>query len=189
MNELSAAVTEAADPDDFAALPVPRSCRAIALHKDETELFAGLDSRASRCPRSPSSSVTAGLRRWRAPPRFCRTTSSGPTGGIRAAHWTGRARLAARRQGRRALPVRGTGVRGRPRRRHPTRPDPTRHALAGGARPVCVVSDRVKAGLCRTMGADAVIDRSAESYRFGTWTGRKARAGGDSSAAEEPPST
>ncbi len=45
MNDLLAAVTEAADPDDFAALTVPESCRAITLRKDETDLFTGLVSR------------------------------------------------------------------------------------------------------------------------------------------------
>ncbi|MGI5244853.1 crotonyl-CoA carboxylase/reductase [Dactylosporangium sp. CA-139066] len=37
-------------------------------------------------------------------------------------------------------------------------------ALNGGATPVCVVSSPQKAGLCRAMGAELVIDRS--SYRF-----------------------
>jgi crotonyl-CoA reductase len=39
-------------------------------------------------------------------------------------------------------------------------------ALRGGAIPVCVVSSPAKAELCREMGADLVIDRSAEGYRF-----------------------
>jgi crotonyl-CoA reductase len=42
----------------------------------------------------------------------------------------------------------------------------TQFALAGGAFPVCVVSSAAKAALCRRMGAEAVIDRSAEGYRF-----------------------
>jgi crotonyl-CoA reductase len=42
----------------------------------------------------------------------------------------------------------------------------TQLALAGGANPVCVVSSPQKADLCRAMGADAVIDRNAEGYRF-----------------------
>ncbi len=42
----------------------------------------------------------------------------------------------------------------------------TQYALAGGANPVCVVSSPQKAELCRAMGATAVIDRSAEGYRF-----------------------
>jgi crotonyl-CoA reductase len=42
----------------------------------------------------------------------------------------------------------------------------TQYALAGGATPVCVVSSEQKADLCRAMGAEAVIDRSAEDYRF-----------------------
>ncbi|MGV9253898.1 crotonyl-CoA carboxylase/reductase [Streptomyces sp. NPDC003697] len=45
MNELVAAVTQAVDPDHFVAPPVPESCRAITLRRDETELFVGLDSR------------------------------------------------------------------------------------------------------------------------------------------------
>ncbi|HEY1179963.1 MAG TPA: crotonyl-CoA carboxylase/reductase [Phytomonospora sp.] len=40
------------------------------------------------------------------------------------------------------------------------------YALAGGATPVCVVSSPEKAALCEAMGAEAVIDRSAEDYRF-----------------------
>ncbi|MFE0043431.1 crotonyl-CoA carboxylase/reductase [Streptomyces albireticuli] len=42
----------------------------------------------------------------------------------------------------------------------------TQLALAGGANPVCVVSSPRKAEICRGMGAEAVIDRSAEDYRF-----------------------
>jgi crotonyl-CoA reductase len=42
----------------------------------------------------------------------------------------------------------------------------TQMALAGGAQPICVVSSPQKADLVRAMGADAVIDRSAEGYRF-----------------------
>ena len=30
---------------DFAALPLPESYRAITVHKDETEMFAGLETR------------------------------------------------------------------------------------------------------------------------------------------------
>ncbi len=39
-------------------------------------------------------------------------------------------------------------------------------ALNGGAIPVCVVSSPEKAELCRAMGAEHVIDRSAEGYAF-----------------------
>ncbi|MFC4048759.1 crotonyl-CoA carboxylase/reductase [Actinomadura syzygii] len=39
-------------------------------------------------------------------------------------------------------------------------------ALAGGATPICVVSSAEKAELCRAMGAELVIDRAAEDYRF-----------------------
>ena len=42
----------------------------------------------------------------------------------------------------------------------------TQYALNGGAIPVCVVSSPEKAALCRRMGADLVIDRSAEGYEF-----------------------
>ncbi len=42
----------------------------------------------------------------------------------------------------------------------------TQYALAGGAIPVCVVSSKRKAELCRSMGAELIIDRSAEDYRF-----------------------
>ncbi|MEV8323015.1 crotonyl-CoA carboxylase/reductase [Kitasatospora sp. NPDC056731] len=42
----------------------------------------------------------------------------------------------------------------------------TQYALAGGATPICVVSNDQKAGICRAMGAEAIIDRSAEGYRF-----------------------
>jgi crotonyl-CoA reductase len=42
----------------------------------------------------------------------------------------------------------------------------TQFALNGGAIPVCVVSSPAKAELCRSMGAELIIDRKAESYRF-----------------------
>ncbi|MDQ2781974.1 MAG: crotonyl-CoA carboxylase/reductase [Actinomycetota bacterium] len=42
----------------------------------------------------------------------------------------------------------------------------TQMALNGGAIPVCVVSSPEKADLCRAMGAELVIDRNAEGYRF-----------------------
>ncbi|MDP1878832.1 MAG: crotonyl-CoA carboxylase/reductase, partial [Actinomycetota bacterium] len=42
----------------------------------------------------------------------------------------------------------------------------TQYAVNGGAIPVCVVSSPEKADLVRAMGADLVIDRSAEGYRF-----------------------
>ncbi|HEY9496885.1 MAG TPA: crotonyl-CoA carboxylase/reductase [Intrasporangium sp.] len=42
----------------------------------------------------------------------------------------------------------------------------TQMALAGGATPVCVVSSPEKAEICRAMGADLIIDRNAEGYRF-----------------------
>jgi len=42
----------------------------------------------------------------------------------------------------------------------------TQLALGGGAIPVCVVSSPDKVELCRRMGADLVIDRAAEGFRF-----------------------
>jgi crotonyl-CoA reductase len=42
----------------------------------------------------------------------------------------------------------------------------TQFALNGGAIPVCVVSSPEKAEICRRMGAELIIDRSAENYRF-----------------------
>ena len=42
----------------------------------------------------------------------------------------------------------------------------TQYAVNGGAIPVCVVSVPEKAELCRRMGAEHIIDRSAEGYRF-----------------------
>ncbi|OEV13441.1 crotonyl-CoA carboxylase/reductase [Streptomyces nanshensis] len=42
----------------------------------------------------------------------------------------------------------------------------TQLALNGGARPVCVVSSPEKADICRRMGAELIIDRSREDYRF-----------------------
>ena len=42
----------------------------------------------------------------------------------------------------------------------------TQFALHGGAIPVCVVSSPEKADICRSMGADLVIDRAAEGYKF-----------------------
>jgi crotonyl-CoA reductase len=42
----------------------------------------------------------------------------------------------------------------------------TQYALNGGAVPVCVVSSEEKAEICRRMGAELIINRSAEDYRF-----------------------
>jgi crotonyl-CoA reductase len=42
----------------------------------------------------------------------------------------------------------------------------TQYALAGGAFPICVVSNEAKAKICQDMGAEAIIDRSAEGYKF-----------------------
>jgi crotonyl-CoA reductase len=42
----------------------------------------------------------------------------------------------------------------------------TQLALNGGATPVCVVSSPEKADICRSLGAELIIDRRAEGYRF-----------------------
>jgi crotonyl-CoA reductase len=42
----------------------------------------------------------------------------------------------------------------------------TQMALNGGATPICVVSSAEKAAICRSMGADLIIDRSAEGFKF-----------------------
>jgi crotonyl-CoA reductase len=42
----------------------------------------------------------------------------------------------------------------------------TQYALNGGATPVCVVSSPEKAEICRSMGAELIIDRTEEDYRF-----------------------
>jgi crotonyl-CoA reductase len=42
----------------------------------------------------------------------------------------------------------------------------TQMAIAGGALPICVVSSPEKAEICHAMGAELVIDRNAEGYRF-----------------------
>ncbi len=42
----------------------------------------------------------------------------------------------------------------------------TQMAINGGAIPVCVVSSPQKAEICRSMGADLVIDRNAEDFKF-----------------------
>jgi crotonyl-CoA reductase len=42
----------------------------------------------------------------------------------------------------------------------------TQYALNGGATPVCVVSNDEKAEICRSMGAELIINRSEEGYQF-----------------------
>ncbi|WP_127782632.1 crotonyl-CoA carboxylase/reductase [Rhodococcus sp. X156] len=42
----------------------------------------------------------------------------------------------------------------------------TQMALNGGAIPICVVSSPEKAEICRKMGAELIIDRNAEDYKF-----------------------
>jgi len=42
----------------------------------------------------------------------------------------------------------------------------TQYALNGGATPVCVVSNEEKAQICRNMGAELIINRSEENWKF-----------------------
>jgi crotonyl-CoA reductase len=42
----------------------------------------------------------------------------------------------------------------------------TQYALNGGGTPVCVVSNEAKAEICRTMGAELIINRAEADYRF-----------------------
>lgn len=49
----------------------------------------------------------------------------------------------------------------------------TQYALNGGATPVCVVSNEEKAKIVRSMGADLVINRSEEDYKFWNEDGTK----------------
>jgi crotonyl-CoA reductase len=51
----------------------------------------------------------------------------------------------------------------------------TQYALNGGATPICVVSSPEKAQICHAMGAELIIDRSAEGYRF--WRDGEQQAG------------
>lgn len=62
---LDAIQSQTATSADFAALPLPESYRAITVHKDEAEMFAGLGSR-DKDPASRSTWTT------------CRCRSSAP---------------------------------------------------------------------------------------------------------------
>ncbi|MBF4161930.1 crotonyl-CoA carboxylase/reductase [Nocardioides acrostichi] len=42
----------------------------------------------------------------------------------------------------------------------------TQYALNGGANPICVVSNDEKADICRSMGAEMIINRSEENWQF-----------------------
>jgi crotonyl-CoA reductase len=42
----------------------------------------------------------------------------------------------------------------------------TQYVLNGGGTPICVVSSPDKADICRSMGAEHIIDRAAEGYQF-----------------------
>ncbi len=42
----------------------------------------------------------------------------------------------------------------------------TQFALNGGATPICVVSSEDKADICRAMGAELIINRTEENYKF-----------------------
>ena len=45
----------------------------------------------------------------------------------------------------------------------------TQMALNGGATPVCVVSSEDKADICRSMGAELIIDTSCPDERCTAW--------------------
>jgi crotonyl-CoA reductase len=49
----------------------------------------------------------------------------------------------------------------------------TQYALNGGANPVCVVSNEEKAAICRRMGAEMIINRSEEDWKFWNEEGTK----------------
>lgn len=49
----------------------------------------------------------------------------------------------------------------------------TQYALNGGATPICVVSNEEKAQIARNMGAELIINRSEEDYRFWNEDGTK----------------
>ncbi len=59
----------------------------------------------------------------------------------------------------------------------------TQMAVNGGAIPVCVVSSPEKAELCRRMGAELVIDRSAEDFKFWKDEQPRTRRSGSASAS------
>jgi crotonyl-CoA reductase len=42
----------------------------------------------------------------------------------------------------------------------------TQYALNGGATPICVVSNEEKASICRSMGAELILNRSEENWQF-----------------------
>ncbi|WP_248581043.1 crotonyl-CoA carboxylase/reductase [Nocardioides sp. InS609-2] len=42
----------------------------------------------------------------------------------------------------------------------------TQYALNGGATPICVVSNEEKAEICRSMGAELILNRSEEGWKF-----------------------
>ena len=45
---LDAVLSGTATPEDFEAIAVPESYRAVTVHKDEQEIFAGMASRSTR---------------------------------------------------------------------------------------------------------------------------------------------
>ena len=49
----------------------------------------------------------------------------------------------------------------------------TQYALNGGATPICVVSSEDKADICRSMGAELIINRNEEGYQFWNEEGTK----------------
>jgi crotonyl-CoA reductase len=62
----------------------------------------------------------------------------------------------------------------------------TQMALGGGGTPVCVVSSPEKAAIVRKMGAELVIDRAEEGYR---WSTRRCRRSTPWPTWGRPPST
>lgn len=60
---LDAILSNDATSEDFAAVKLPESYRAVTLHKDEEQLFAGLDSR-DKDPASPFTSTRSPCPSW-----------------------------------------------------------------------------------------------------------------------------
>ena len=61
----------------------------------------------------------------------------------------------------------------------------TQYALNGGATPVCVVSNEEKAAIARSMGAELIINRSEEGYKF--WNDEGTAAGPARSGSASAP--
>ena len=63
----------------------------------------------------------------------------------------------------------------------------TQYALNGGANPVCVVSSEEKAEICRSMGAELIINRSEEDFRFWNEEGTAAGPAGVEAPRRQDP--